>query len=991
LPKIPLYNQGAGPTQGLAAGQLSPRASTAAFTAPGRAFAGFQQTLSKAGKVAADFELAQQKINADTLDTQLMSRINEKLSSLDAEELDDVTQVETRANEILTDVFKSIEDAPRINSRLKSGIKNKTASRFSSLTIPLKQNTVTRKQQKQAESSIKGLDSIADNISRGTIDYTAGVSDANLIFNSMEESGANRFVGQTREEYISTLDKRLILANTKQTYESVEDSSMPLSSAIMNFDVQREQTKARQLPFKEEQELLDAIDVAEEQSKTIFYNNSLANVGAVFDEIDIISVDQISTGLIKGETDFTYQDGYGNKYEISFAGLDQKNLTALSETIIKLKTNKQVQQRDIIVGSLQDMVADEATEKDFNEASNAIRDGMPFTYTKKDGSTISINSNYLKQSQQGDLSVIAASSFSQEEVSEKKRQDFSDTIISATQFDILEEAMLNLPEGMEQEEGDELAVSAIFNSVNSKIRNLAIADEQEQKVILEELNILQSSLTTSLNGRQSFELSANKTVSQTASRALDNIFKIKAEQQKIRRTQFENETIQDSIENGTGEELVTLGDISKDRLQENAKVVISSILADKSLSEEDKTRQVVNVTFRNNVTHDAWVSTLNNGYKFGIDASFTPDAEEFSLIQKALNLYNFLDNYSTVLENHATDPKQRAFFDELNTRVDFDPLEQAVMDTRKALADPVSVNIKSGLLKAESKKLVAEMDKSFFGKDKPLNIRAMEDLLETRAKDRLEVGTGDVKQALEWAREDIARDFVFVEGHYQRKDDLNTQGQVFLSAIDEVKSSLVEDSRNKTAMKVILDPTMEYKASDIRVVKNEFAGNYIITDPYGTPLDGVFLDEQGNDTGLTRLLTITPQELQEIGMSQVVEANKKKKQEVERKIALNASYELGTDEFAQTKNLFEKNKLYRKLLADIEGTTPIDEVTEKASNAAIDFITDGFNLDNFVIKYIRENYSPTAIVEATKSDLQRIKQFVTQAEINAQKFRESSR
>ncbi len=59
MPKIPLYNEGTGPTQGLAAGQLSPRASTSAFTAPGRAFAGFQQTLSKAGKVAADFALAE--------------------------------------------------------------------------------------------------------------------------------------------------------------------------------------------------------------------------------------------------------------------------------------------------------------------------------------------------------------------------------------------------------------------------------------------------------------------------------------------------------------------------------------------------------------------------------------------------------------------------------------------------------------------------------------------------------------------------------------------------------------------------------------------------------------------------------------------------------------------------------------------------------------------------------------------------------------------
>jgi len=48
----------------------------------------------------------------------------------------------------------------------------------------------------------------------------------------------------------------------------------------------------------------------------------------------------------------------------------------------------------------------------------------------------------------------------------------------------------------------------------------------------------------------------------------------------------------------------------------------------------------------------------------------------------------------------------------------------------------------------------------------------------------------------------------------------------------------------------------------------------------------------------------------------------------------------------------------------------------------------GFSLDNVVIKYIKETYSPSAIVEATKADLQRVKDFVAQAEINAQKFRE---
>jgi hypothetical protein len=59
MPKIPLYNQGAGPTVGVAAGQLSPRASAAAFTAPGKALAGYQKTFSDIGSVAQQFALAE--------------------------------------------------------------------------------------------------------------------------------------------------------------------------------------------------------------------------------------------------------------------------------------------------------------------------------------------------------------------------------------------------------------------------------------------------------------------------------------------------------------------------------------------------------------------------------------------------------------------------------------------------------------------------------------------------------------------------------------------------------------------------------------------------------------------------------------------------------------------------------------------------------------------------------------------------------------------
>ena len=60
MPRIPLYNQGAGPSVGVASGSLGPRASAAAFTAPGRAMAGFQKTISDIGNVAKDFAIEQQ-------------------------------------------------------------------------------------------------------------------------------------------------------------------------------------------------------------------------------------------------------------------------------------------------------------------------------------------------------------------------------------------------------------------------------------------------------------------------------------------------------------------------------------------------------------------------------------------------------------------------------------------------------------------------------------------------------------------------------------------------------------------------------------------------------------------------------------------------------------------------------------------------------------------------------------------------------------------
>lgn len=207
MPRIPLYNQGAGATTRLATGQLSPRASTEAFTAPGRAYAGFQQTFSDVAKVAADFELAQQKIDADTLETQLTSKLSEEMSELENQEIDDVKTYETEASKIFNNLSSTIDNAPRINSRLKSTLKNNFNARFSSASIGGKQNAFTRKVNNQATSGADGLKAIAKQIRIGATDKEAGLSDALKIFENLEASGADKLIDFTFEDFTADVER----------------------------------------------------------------------------------------------------------------------------------------------------------------------------------------------------------------------------------------------------------------------------------------------------------------------------------------------------------------------------------------------------------------------------------------------------------------------------------------------------------------------------------------------------------------------------------------------------------------------------------------------------------------------------------------------------------------------------------------------------------------------------------------------------------------
>jgi len=74
MPKIPLYNQGQGPTTRLATGQLSPRANVGAFTAPGQALAGFGQAASN---VAFQFGMAEKRAETERVYSEELSKASD--------------------------------------------------------------------------------------------------------------------------------------------------------------------------------------------------------------------------------------------------------------------------------------------------------------------------------------------------------------------------------------------------------------------------------------------------------------------------------------------------------------------------------------------------------------------------------------------------------------------------------------------------------------------------------------------------------------------------------------------------------------------------------------------------------------------------------------------------------------------------------------------------------------------------------------------------
>ena len=189
MPRIPLYNEGAGPRVGVASGSLGPRASAAAFTAPGRATMGYQNVLSGISDVAAEFELAEQKVEQERVEREQLATILPQADELIMNpRARTVSGFNIEAGAFKDNALQTIDALEGLNSRQKESIKfnlNKALDR--KITIG-RASVFTKQNEERSQVANEGIKALLPDASNKQMRDSV-LADIELIVTSAQEDG----------------------------------------------------------------------------------------------------------------------------------------------------------------------------------------------------------------------------------------------------------------------------------------------------------------------------------------------------------------------------------------------------------------------------------------------------------------------------------------------------------------------------------------------------------------------------------------------------------------------------------------------------------------------------------------------------------------------------------------------------------------------------------------------------------------------------------
>jgi len=353
MPRIPLYNQGAGLTQGLASGQLSPRASINAFTAPGRAFANYQKTFGDASKVATNFALAEQEREDVSINSKVMSEATEKLSIAQLEaSRTDTTIAQANAS------FKKASDGIIENVKLNNYGKRREAMLVNNINKLLLQSKLNFQQNafnngnrialdNYNSSYFKNLESL-NGMNEGSFEWLATTE--NLLSDNRVARQSGIQTPLTEGEIISQINekaesnKRLSLSKNIDSANSLDDLSEITSTvnekikdaAIRDILIQKISQKSQEITNDNITFLANTVDISDVAT------NEFKGVAVLESQFN-----DVSNGIFADQAKQNLFNSLGEFEKQQVKDLARKNLNLGRKEIEiqeKKETNKQIKE-----------------------------------------------------------------------------------------------------------------------------------------------------------------------------------------------------------------------------------------------------------------------------------------------------------------------------------------------------------------------------------------------------------------------------------------------------------------------------------------------------------------------------------------------------------------------------------------------------------------------------------------------------------------------
>jgi len=206
MPKIPVYQQ----QVGLAVGSLGPRASSAAFEAPGRATAALAQ---QAGQVAFQFGVAEKKTQAEEAKNAAVSEYMPKAQTLiENPQSNTVTDFEKEAGDFKKDALASVDARTDLTESQKRFVKNNLGQSIDSKMSIGRSRVFTQQQANRKAQAEAALGVYIDEAVTNPGMRQLTMKNINDILDNGVADGLN--LDFTRESIDLEINKREILAET---------------------------------------------------------------------------------------------------------------------------------------------------------------------------------------------------------------------------------------------------------------------------------------------------------------------------------------------------------------------------------------------------------------------------------------------------------------------------------------------------------------------------------------------------------------------------------------------------------------------------------------------------------------------------------------------------------------------------------------------------------------------------------------------------------